>query len=325
MFLFTLLFSISSFAASPLPTYKIDPQAITISGISSGAFMAVQMQVAYSKTFSGVASVAGGTYWCAKGDVKRAQSACESKPEQIQNSEQIAQAKAYANQGLIDPLSNMVGKPVYIYASPIDTVINPGNSDKLYDFLTAFDDPSYIFSEHLVESAHGFPTFDQGGACELPMLPWILSCGYDTAGEILRKMYGELKLRGLADPKHLLQFSQTDFGDAKTPLYPYGWIYVPDACAKGDTCKLHVALHGCQMNPDYIDSKFATLTGYNEWAETNKIIVLYPQSAKIGTVDGDPNPYACWDWYGFTGANYVTQSGVQMAALKKMVDRLQGH
>jgi Esterase PHB depolymerase len=282
------------------------------------------MQVAFSKTIAGVGSVAGGTYWCAQGNVNTAQSACEGKPELIVSSQQINQAKLLASQGAIDPLSNLAGRPMYIYASPLDTIINPGNSDKLTEFLTAFNDPSNISQQHLIESAHGFPTLNQGGLCEMPMSPWILDCAYDTAGVILETMYGVLNFRGVADPSHLHVFSQTDFGNAQTPLYATGWIYVPDSCAKGQTCKLHVALHGCEMNPDYIQDQFASITGYNEWAETNNTIILYPQSAKIGTVDGDPNPYACWDWYGFTGENYVTQSGSQMAALKKMIERVQG-
>jgi hypothetical protein len=40
-------------------------QMWTISGISSGGFMAEQMAVAYSSQFSGVATVAGGYYFCA--------------------------------------------------------------------------------------------------------------------------------------------------------------------------------------------------------------------------------------------------------------------
>ncbi|MEN0058897.1 MAG: hypothetical protein AAGB31_08685 [Bdellovibrio sp.] len=40
--------------------------SLTISGISSGGFMASQMGVIYSHEFSGVATVAGGVYYCAQ-------------------------------------------------------------------------------------------------------------------------------------------------------------------------------------------------------------------------------------------------------------------
>src|SRR3954469_7017365 len=40
----------------------------SISGISSGAFMAVQFGTAWSSVITGVGVVAGGPYWCAKAD-----------------------------------------------------------------------------------------------------------------------------------------------------------------------------------------------------------------------------------------------------------------
>src|SRR5437899_3721785 len=40
----------------------------SISGISSGAFMAVQFATAWSSVIKGVGVVAGGPYWCAKAD-----------------------------------------------------------------------------------------------------------------------------------------------------------------------------------------------------------------------------------------------------------------
>ena len=44
-------------------SYNIDVGAgITVSGLSAGGFMAVQMHVAYSDLFTGVGVIAGGTY-----------------------------------------------------------------------------------------------------------------------------------------------------------------------------------------------------------------------------------------------------------------------
>ena len=41
----------------------------SVSGISSGAFMAVQMGVAFSKDIVGLGAIAGGPYYCALGSV----------------------------------------------------------------------------------------------------------------------------------------------------------------------------------------------------------------------------------------------------------------
>ncbi len=76
-----------------------------------------------------------------------------------------------------------------------------------------------------------------------------------------------------------------------------GLAYVPAACATvggGGKCRLHVALHGCAQAREAVGDVFASRTGYNGWAETNRIVVLYPQAAATLT-----NPQGCWDWYGF--------------------------
>lgn len=306
-------------AAPALPSYRLDPQSLTISGVSSGAYMAVQMQVAFSSIFKGAASVAGGVYGCAEADAGRAQDECTVHPEKIRVADQVQNARAFAAHGLIDPTSNLARHQVYLFSSPKDSIIKAENSEKLAEFYQAFNIAG-VQHDSTLESAHGFPTLDQGAPCTRGLLPWLLNCGFDTSGKILEKMYGPLKARGTADPSRLRPFSQMDFGTESTPLFPNGWVYVPEACERGATCRLHVALHGCQMNPNWIQDKFARLAGYNEWAETNQIVVLYPQSAKLGTV----NPYSCWDWFGFTGPDYANKKGAQMRALMGMINRIQG-
>jgi hypothetical protein len=45
---------------------------VTVSGLSSGAYMAVQHGVIYSSKVLGVGAVAGGPFWCAGGSVNTA-------------------------------------------------------------------------------------------------------------------------------------------------------------------------------------------------------------------------------------------------------------
>jgi predicted esterase len=319
----SLLLSVSIFAATPtrqLPAYKIDPRGITTSGVSAGAYMAVQLDVAYSKTFSGAGTVAGGIYWCAQGSSQKATRACMKNPSEIDPKTYVEHAIELAQKKLIDPLENLRTHRLFMFASPKDPVVNPQESEKLNTFYANWVAPTQITWEKTVATSHGFPTLNSGGPCGVAGLPWILKCNYDTAGEILKALYGPLEARGKFDPSHLVKFTQSEFGNESIGLYREGWLYVPATCNKGETCKLHVALHGCQMNPTFVKDKFVTLAGYNEWAESNRIIVLYPQ-----VLENRPaNPYACWDWYGYTGDNYAEQSGPQMIAIKRMVDRLQG-
>jgi len=51
--------------AEPLSGYNADIGESSISGISSGAFMAVQFGTAWSSVIKGVGVIAGGQYWCA--------------------------------------------------------------------------------------------------------------------------------------------------------------------------------------------------------------------------------------------------------------------
>jgi plastocyanin len=52
-------------AAVTLPALKVDTSQTTVSGLSSGGFMANQLGYAYSATFKGVGVFAGGPYMCA--------------------------------------------------------------------------------------------------------------------------------------------------------------------------------------------------------------------------------------------------------------------
>jgi len=49
------------------------------------------------------------------------------------------------------------------------------------------------------------------------------------------------------------------------------------------------------MHRYLLKDKFARYTGYNEVAELNNIIIIYPQV--IALID---NPMGCWDWWGYT-------------------------
>src|SRR5712671_5790982 len=54
-------------AAPPLGSYNADTKESSISGISSGAFMAVQFGVSWSSIVKGVGVIAGGPFYCAQG------------------------------------------------------------------------------------------------------------------------------------------------------------------------------------------------------------------------------------------------------------------
>ncbi|MCM2282816.1 MAG: PHB depolymerase family esterase, partial [Bdellovibrionaceae bacterium] len=291
--------------------------SITASGVSSGAFLAVQLHVAYSKTISGIGSIAGGVYYCSEGDSSKSTSDCMRTPQRLEPKRYLEFARRQVEEGRIDPLPYLRNDRVYLFAGAEDRILNPIATDKLHEFYSALVSPAQIVVRKDVGAGHGFPTEDVGSLCRFGGLPWLLRCDFDAAGEILKAMYGNLKAPVEMVPESLIAYDQAEFGADQASLYSQGFMYVPNRCAKGAPCRLHVALHGCQMNPDYIGSDFVARAGYNGWAEANDIVVLYPQVRK-----SPGNPYGCWDWWGYTGEDYAVQSGPQMKAIKDMIDRV---
>lgn len=97
-----------------------------------------------------------------------------------------------------------------------------------------------------------------------------------------------------------------------------GTVYVPSACRKEKGCRVHVAFHGCGQNRAAVKDAFVSGTGFAAWADSNRLIVLFPEAA----ADPAVNPLGCWDWWGFTGFEYLTREAPQIAAVHAMVQRL---
>ena len=78
----TILFGIV-FSLEDLPKLNANIKETTVSGESSGAFMAVQMHFAYSEFIKGCGAFAGGPYACALGDLIRGFHPCSDGPLDI--------------------------------------------------------------------------------------------------------------------------------------------------------------------------------------------------------------------------------------------------
>src|SRR5690348_12922961 len=61
---------------APLSGYNVDASQASVSGLSSGGYMAVQFEVAFSSLVRGAGIIAGGPYYCAHGDPITATSVC---------------------------------------------------------------------------------------------------------------------------------------------------------------------------------------------------------------------------------------------------------
>ncbi len=298
--------------------YNVDASRISVSGVSSGAYMAGQLHLAHSSIFNGAAILAGGPYYCAMGELSRGLGPC-MKGGELNLDSLVEYARAAAAEGKIDDLANLHDDRIWIFHGALDAAVDQGPSESaaaLYAQLISKEAVTLVTN---IPAVHGFPTLETGQPCDAFGAPFLNACDYDAAGEILKTLYGKLHDRGVASGE-LLTIAQPGFDAAE--MMQRAYLYVPASCANGRTCGIHVVIHGCSQSSEYVGDAFAAGAGFNEWADANDLLVLYPQvaSSKVAPM----NPYGCWDWWGYTDNNYATREGPQVAAIKATLDAIAG-
>ena len=316
-------------AIQRLRSYNIDADKVFIAGISSGGFFGVQMGVAHSRTFKGMAIYAGGVYYCALDSVVTALTACGGEGLYAST---LAESEAYLDQqsqaGTIDDERNLRRMPVYLWSGTADTVVKQAEMNDLQTELEHYD-ARIVRYDNAFPAEHGWESPDGELPCGTAAEPYMIACDqgkrvYDSEQTWLTAFFGPL--RGGRDVSNhlsgkLVNFDQTEFGAAATnSMDTNGYAFVPRDCSQDNRCGLVVAFHGCLQTQSDIGTKFVTESGIDEWADDNHIIVLYPYAIKSTTVPY--NPQGCWDWWGYDDPNYSLKSGTQISIVYKMVQRL---
>ena len=305
-------------AAVALPKINFEPSRVMIVGLSSGSYMATQAHVALSDRIHGAALVAGGPYGCADGKLDVALSSCMKGEPSIDVSALVAKATSRAANGEIPQLSNLADDPVFVLHGSKDETVAESVSKASADFyeglakgqppikgLTVQWDAARAFP-------HTFPLASGTATCDKSESPYIGNCGYDAAEAIFTVLYGSAPAAATKESGTVTAFDQAPYATAgkKTHMADQGEIYVPKSCADGAPCGVLIALHGCQQNRDAVGEAFVNGSGLNRWADVYHVAVLYPQAhASLAPL----NPKACWDWWGYTGADYDLRSGAQIA------------
>lgn len=320
-----------------LPALGLQRDAVTVSGLSSGAYMAGQFQVAYSASLSGAALLAGGPYGCSRGNVSTAMFNCSCPADQnfalevtqafggacqvfnpdvyLSFSQNAVAGNAEAH--AIDGTFHLKSHRGWLFSGGQDHVVDPQLVSAAQKFYERLGVPAaQIHREANNEAGHGFPTPQASQACNLTQTPFLTQCNLDAAGELLKWLYPGAPnwQAGTVDEGAFKQFKQTRYDDKAvfSSLDGTGWVYVPKACEPtGARCRLHVAFHGCEQGQSFKASgqnkyglQFVKQAGYNRWAEAGRIVVLYPQ-IKPSTQGGFFNPHrfnpkGCWDFWGYT-------------------------
>lgn len=318
-----LLHALPAGAGEPLPRLNILPGSLTVSGMSSGGYMATQYQVAYSKDVIGAGVIAAGPWLCAQGLLVRALDEClKGEPAGPDVGPLVAALRGSAHGGWVDDPSWLAPDRVWVFHGSKDAVVGAAVTDSLIRFYRAFLPPERIHYETQVPAAHGYPTDGRGGDCGIAQSPWINDCSYDAAGLMLGHLYDGLREPAGALRGELRAFDQQRYaaGGMLVSLQDEGFVFVPQDCAAGKPCRLHVAFHGCRQGSGFVGRAFARDAGYNRWADANRIVVLYPQVAK--SLVWPLNPQGCWDWWGYSGAHYATRDGLQLKAVNRMLRAL---
>ena len=318
-----------------LPRLGLDLDETSVSGLSAGAYMAGQLQVAHSSHIVGAGIVAGGPFGCAETpgnglmptalrNTTRALEGCMADKLRSSGVPDVTalaqQAKNLAEDGKVDPVNGLSKDRVYLFSGGEDRIVARSVVEAAKTFYTEVGVPEKnIALVTRPDAGHTFLTVDTGNTCGASASPFVSDCDYDQAGAILKWIYGELEAPVQHETGKYVVFDQSPFATGVgNGLSSEGVVYIPEACAKKAGCRLHIALHGCEQNRDDVGKAFIEGSGFARWADANRLVILFPQ------VSANPllNPKGCWDWWGYTGEDYLTKDAPQIAAIWKMAERL---
>jgi poly(3-hydroxybutyrate) depolymerase len=291
---------------------------VSVSGLSSGGYMANQFHIAYSDWVNKAGIIAAGPYYCAQGSIKTALEQCVSKvlsplslPD-LQNT-----ASTYSEAGKIAPLSHLKNSKVWLFHGTKDSKVVAEVSDALYQQYVNWSGSANVSYVNDKDFAHLFPTQDYGSDCSDSVSPFIGNCQYDAAGAMFGFLFDDMQARAASPTGKLIELDQQKLGGSNAAtLADKAYAYVPQNCAQGEACSLHISFHGCNQNAQSVGTQYAEHTGINNWADTNHMVVLYPQTKNSTFMP--LNPQGCWDWWGYADADYATQQGQQISAVKKI-------
>lgn len=311
-------------ASEGLPTLQLDPARVAVAGISSGAIMAQQVHLAYADRLRGAALLSGPPYQCAAGSLEQALGQCMAAPAPGPDAAVLAQRIVERSErGELASLNGLQGDAVLVAHGRHDAVVSEPVARAA---LAVYENLPQAASMSLRwdgdgDFAHLWPTLDAGGDCATTAAPYLGNCGRDFAAEVVQTLFGASHSKAAEASGELVEFAQASFNpDGRDALLDdKGFLYVPKVCADGESCGLLVVFHGCDQGAAVVGDAFAKNNGLNRLAADQRLVVLYPQArASYAPL----NPKGCWDWWGFSGADYDTRSGAQLVWLANAVSAL---
>jgi hypothetical protein len=277
----------------------------------------------------GAGIIAGGPYYCAQSQILVATTVCmNATPEPPSAPFLAAETVDLAAFGFIDSPSHLQSHRTYLFSGTGDTVVRQPVMLSLMQYYEQFvTNRGNIKSVFNVPSEHAMITYTYGNNCSDLGEPYINHCNapykIQLAHEVLKHIYPNLKYTDSAketNRSNVFEFDQYQFISSGYGLQKLGYVYIPTRCQNPSSptkCSIHVAFHGCLQGYHFVGDQFIMHAGYNDVAELNNIIVIYPQ---VAPSDIPLNPKGCFDWFGYTSfTEYHVKHGPQMNAIKRMI------
>lgn len=316
------LVTLSVAANNPPPALNLDISNVSVSGLSSGGYMATQFHLAHSDWVNGAGIIAAGPYYCGRNSIVTALNQCVNKVDSSIPLVQLdQQAQSWAEVNKLAPIENLKHSKIWLLHGTNDqTVITPV-TDALATQYIAWAGTENVKYVNDKSFAHHFPTIDKGNRCDTSASPFLGNCDYDAAGELLTYINGPLHPRAKTTDGKVVTIDQQKLGgSAAQSLAKQGYLYVPNSCQQGQSCSLHINFHGCNQYAGAVGETYVRGNGLNNWAETNNMVVFYPQTKSSTLMP--LNPQGCWDWWGYTSSDYANQNGPQIQAVTNIVNKL---
>jgi poly(3-hydroxybutyrate) depolymerase len=322
-------------ASEALPKLGVKLDATSVSGLSAGAYVAGQIELTHGSHVNGAGIVAGGPFACAESPAGREHAwwnwwglwanetqsltSCMQVSAGAPDGQALAErAKELAQAGELDPLTSLSSHKVFLFTGGQDRVVRSAVVEAAAAFYRALGVPEgQIHLEPRPDAGHSLVTVSEGSACGTSDRPFVSHCGYSVPRELLEWIYGPLADPSPAPSGRFIVFDQSAFfSEERDGLAAEAVVYVPTACDSADSgCRLHVVLHGCEQNRDTVHDDFIKESGFAELADTNKLVILFPQTSPVA-------PNGCFDWWGYTGLDFMGKDAPQIAAIWAMVERL---
>jgi len=166
-------FALSSTAYAALPALKLNLDQTTVSGLSSGGYMAAQFQLAHADWVKGAAIVAAGPVYCAQNNLMTALDHCINKVgSPIPLADINKQLKDWSAQGLLASEAEIKQSKIWLLHGTADQKINKDVADALYQQYQEWLPATQLRYVQDKNFAHHMPTLNEGSACTSSEAPF---------------------------------------------------------------------------------------------------------------------------------------------------------